>query len=170
MATRVLVAYVTRTGSTQEIAEAVAQALREREFEVDLQVIKKVRGLEGYQAVVLGAPLYMFHWHKDALHFLEKQRKAFGAGLPLAIFAGGPIGDTDENGWQEARRQLDQELVKLPWLKPVSIEIVGGKYDAEKLSFPMSLLPALRNMPPSDLRDWDAIRRWAESLAPLLAA
>jgi menaquinone-dependent protoporphyrinogen IX oxidase len=26
-------------------------------------------GLVRYRAVVLGAPLYMFHWHADARHF-----------------------------------------------------------------------------------------------------
>jgi len=29
----------------------------------------------GYTAVVLGAPIYMFHWHKDVLHFLSQHGK-----------------------------------------------------------------------------------------------
>ncbi len=37
MSSSVLVAYATRYGSTQEVAEAVAATLRERAFEVDLQ-------------------------------------------------------------------------------------------------------------------------------------
>ena len=107
----------------------------------------------------------MFHLHKDALRFLSQQRKALTAGLPIAIFAGGPISIEEGNEWQEARKQLDQELAKFPWLRPVSIEIVGGKHTPANLSFPWNLIPALKQMPASDLRDWVEIRAWAESLA-----
>ena len=36
---------------------------------------------------------------------------------------------------------------------------------AAKLRFPYNLIPALKKMPASDLRDWEAIRAWASSLA-----
>ena len=74
MSTSILVAYATRYGSTQEVAEAVAATLRERVLAVDIQPMQDVRSLDQYRAVVLGAPLYMFHWHKDALHFLARHR------------------------------------------------------------------------------------------------
>jgi menaquinone-dependent protoporphyrinogen oxidase len=35
----------------------------------------------------------------------------------------------------------------------------------EKLTFPHNLVPALKNMPASDVRDWAAIRTWASNLA-----
>jgi menaquinone-dependent protoporphyrinogen oxidase len=43
--------------------------------------------------------------------------------------------------------------------------MVGGKFDPAKLRFPYNLIPALKKMPASDLRDWVAIRAWASSLA-----
>ena len=79
MSASVLVGYATRYGSTQEVAEAVAATLRERGLEVDIQPIRNVRTLDQYRAVVLGAPLYMFHWHKDALQFLARHRAALTA-------------------------------------------------------------------------------------------
>jgi menaquinone-dependent protoporphyrinogen oxidase len=168
MKTEVLVAYASKNGSTQEVAEAVAQTLRDHELAVDLQLIRKVRTLDGYNAVVLGAPLYMFHWHQDALRFLSIYRNVLTNGLPVAIFAGGPFGTGDEKEWQEVRRQLDQELAKFPWLRPIAVEIVGGRFDPAKLGFPLNLIPALRQMPASDLRDWTAIRAWAGGLAAQL--
>ncbi len=164
MTTKVLVAYASQNGSTQEVAEAVAAALREGGVEVDLQPMRDARTLAGYGAVVLGAPLYLMHWHKDALQFLSRHQKAL-ASLPVAIFAGGPFGAGDEKEWQEVRRQLDQELAKFPWLRPVAVEIIGGKFNPATLRFPWNLLPALKQMPASDLRDWEAIRAWASSLA-----
>ena len=76
MEARVLVTSATRSGSTQEVAEAVAAALRERGLIVDVGHVRQVRNLDQYRAVVLGAPLYLFHWHKDALRFLARHRTA----------------------------------------------------------------------------------------------
>ncbi len=163
MSASILVAYATRYGSTQEVAEAVAVTLRERGLAVEIQPMREVRTLEGYGAVVLGAPLYMFHWHKDALHFLARHRAALIA-RPVAVFALGPF-HAEEKDFQEVRRQLDQELAKFPWLTPGAIAIFGGKFDPQKLTFPYNLVPALKNMPASDVRDWAAIRAWASGLA-----
>jgi menaquinone-dependent protoporphyrinogen oxidase len=165
MAEKILVAYASTHGSTQEIAEAVAKALQECGFVVDLRVARSVSSLEGYSAVVLGAPIYMFRLHKDAVRFLSRHGQTLAEGLPAAIFAGGPFGTNAEKDWQEVRTKLDQELAKIDWFKPAAIEVVGGKFDPLKLRFPWNLIPALKQMPASDLRDWEAIHAWACGLA-----
>jgi menaquinone-dependent protoporphyrinogen oxidase len=166
MSVSVLVGYATRYGSTQEVAEAVAATLREQGLAVDIQSMRQVRTLDQYHAIVLGAPLYMFHWHKDALHFLARHREALTA-RPVAVFALGPF-HADEKEYQAVREQLDKELAKFPWLTPRAIAIFGGKFDPQKLTFPHNLVPALKNMPASDVRDWTAIRAWASDLAATL--
>lgn len=163
MDSKILVAYASKYGSTQEVAEAVAATLRECGLAVDIQPMAKVRTLAEYSAIVLGAPLYMFHWHKDALSFLARNREALTR-TPVAVFALGPFHD-DAKEWQEARSQLDKELAKYPWLSPAAIKIVGARFDPARLNFPWNCLPALKQMPASDLRDWAAIRAWASSLA-----
>jgi len=168
METKVLVAYASSYGSTQEIAEVISKTLLSQGLAVDCEAIRNVRILEGYSAVVLGAPLYMFHLHKDALHFLSQHQKILADNLPVAIFAGGPFGKGDEKEWHEVRAQFDRDLAKFPWLTPVSVHIVGGKFDPSKLRFPYNLIPVLKKMPASDLRDWVAIRTWASSLAAQL--
>jgi menaquinone-dependent protoporphyrinogen oxidase len=167
MDSKILVAYATTHGSTQEISEAIAVVLREQGLAVDARPARDVRNLDGYSAVVLGAPLYMFHWHKDARRFLSKHHQALML-RPVAIFAGGPIGEGDEKEWQDVRRNLDQELANFPWLAPAAVEIVGGKFDPDKLRFPYNLIPAMKGMPAKDLRDWAAIHAWAEGLVTLL--
>jgi menaquinone-dependent protoporphyrinogen oxidase len=165
MSASVLVAYATRSGSTQEVAEAVAATLRERGLAVDIQPMRDVRTLDQHRAIVLGAPLYMFHWHRDALHFLERHQAALTQ-RPVAVFALGPF-HAEEKEFQGAREQLDKELAKFPWLTPQAITIFGGKFDPQKLTFPYNLMPALKNMPASDVRDWTAIRAWANDLVEL---
>ena len=169
MPASVLVAYATRYGSTQEVAAAVAVALRERGLDAEVLVASKVRSLEAYHAVVLGAPLYMFHWHADAHHFLARHRKALTppGGLRLAIFALGPW-HAEPKEIQSARDQLDKELAKYPWLAPVAVEVLGGKFDPARLDFPYSLIGLLKQMPAGDSRDWTAIAGWAGGLAASL--
>jgi menaquinone-dependent protoporphyrinogen oxidase len=164
MERKILVAFVSTHGSTREVADAIASTLRGEGIAVDLQPARNVRSLEGYSAVILGAPLYILHVHKDALRFLAQHQKTFSNGLPVAIFAGGPFGKGDEKEWQEVRKQLDGDLAKFPWLAPVSVEVIGGKFDPSRLRFPWNLIPAMKQIPTNDLRDWDAIRNWAKSL------
>ena len=85
----------------------------------------------------------------------------------MAVFALGPVHDPyDEKEWQDSNAQLDKELAKFPWLKPVAKEMFGGKYDPAKLRFPLKLFAG--EEPASDIRDWNAIRAWASSLAAKL--
>jgi len=162
MSSSILVAYATKYGSTQEVAEAIAATLREGGLAVDLQPLRQVKTLEGYGAVVMGAPLYMFRWHKDAKSFLSRHREALTK-RPAAVFALGPTEDTPKD-WQEVRSELDKELLQFPWFAPVAVEVFGGKFDPAKLTFPYNLIPAMKRMPVSDIRDWNAIRAWANGL------
>ena len=166
MSTSVLVGYATRHGSTQEVAEAVAETLRDSGLAVDVQPVGEVRSLDGYSAVVLGAPLYMYRWHKDARRFLSRQRKAL-AERAVAVFALGPVHDPhDEEEWQDSWSQLNKELAKYPWFRPVALEMFGGKFDPELLRFPINVMAGQE--PATDIRDWAAIRDWASNLPALL--
>lgn len=168
MPTKVLVAFATSYGSTQEVAEAIAAILREEGVEVDLRPLREVRSLAGYSAVILGAPLIMHSWHKDARNFLSRHRQEL-LQLPVAAFALGPVHEPhDEQEWQDSRAQLDKELAKFPWFQPVALEMFGGRFDPALLRFPLNKLagPA----PASDIRDWDAIRAWAGTLPAVLEA
>ena len=158
----VLVAFATRSGSTQEVAEAVAAALRDSGSRVDCQPLRGTKTVEGYDMVVVGAPLYMFKWHKDAFAFFSKHRQALEK-LPVAVFALGPFHD-EEKEWQAVRAQFDKELAKVPWFAPAAHEVFGGKFDPATLRFPMNLVPGLKKMPTSDVRNWDSIRTWAGAL------
>ena len=163
MSDSVLVAYATRSGSTQEVAETVAATLREAGLHVDCQPLRSTRSLAGYRMVVLGAPLYMFKWHKDAFAFLSRHRSALEK-LPIAAFALGPFNDVEKE-WEDVRALFDKELAKVPWFAPAARRVFGGKFDPTKLRFPMNMIPTLKKMPASDIRNWDDVRSWARSLA-----
>jgi menaquinone-dependent protoporphyrinogen oxidase len=162
MSASILVAYATRAGSTQEVAEAVTTTLREAGLVVDIQPLRKVDSLEGYEAVVIGAPFYMFRWHKDALGFLKRHQGALSS-RPAAVFALGPYNDVEKE-WNDVRAQLDKALAKFPWFAPVAVQVFGGKFDPATLRPPYSLLPGMKKLPVTDIRDWQAIAAWAREL------
>jgi menaquinone-dependent protoporphyrinogen oxidase len=153
----ILLAYATRYGSTQEVAETIAATLREAGPEVELQPMQDVKTLDGYDAVVLGAAIYSTKWHPDAHQFLSQHQAALKQ-RPVAIFALGPL-TTGDVPMRNSRRQLDRELAKYPWLKPVAVEMFVGKYDPSQLGFFDRLFSTA-----SDHRDWEAIRTWAKAL------
>jgi menaquinone-dependent protoporphyrinogen oxidase len=154
----ILLAYATRFGSTQEVAEAITATLREAGIEVELQAMQDVESLDGYDAIVLGAALYNTRWHQAAHQFLTKHKESLMQ-RPVAIFTLGPL-NTSDAAKRNSRRQLDKELGKYAWLKPVALEVFAGKYDPSKpgMGFFERLLPA------RDYRDWEAMRAWANAL------
>lgn len=164
---KVLIAYATTSGSTREIAERVGEFLDEKGLNVDVRSCREKTDLKDYDAIILGAPLYLFHLHKDAVHFLQRHQKHLEK-LPVAIFAGGPYGPTAAEDALEVQKNLEKELEKHTWLQPVSTQLVGGRFDPALLRFPYNLIPAMKSAPACDSRNWEEIKAWAESLPELL--
>jgi menaquinone-dependent protoporphyrinogen oxidase len=158
----VLVSYATKHGSTQEVAEAIAETLDASGLNVDVLPARRVTDIGPYDAVVLGGALYMGRWHRDALRLLRRHADALGR-RPLALFAMGPM-SLEPGELESARRQLERSLHSVPHLSPVSTAVFGGVVDPSELRFPLNRMPA------TDARDWDAITAWAQELAPRFAA
>jgi menaquinone-dependent protoporphyrinogen oxidase len=173
----VLVTYATRYGSTQEVAENIAATLRQHGLRVELAPMSEVRAVGGYDAIVCGSPLYVGHWPREAHNFLTRHREAL-ARRPVMFFTLGPVNPYSEETakeWEDDRRQLEKELERYVWLRPVSKELFGGVYDPSTLRFPETLLAKLPISPlydvaATDARDWQAIRVWAERIAETILA
>ena len=156
-----LVAYATKYGSTREVAEGVAKRISERGVKVDVRPARDVDSFDGYDAVVFGGALYFFRLIREGRRFLARNRKALSA-LPVAVFGMGPIEDTEEQ-YVGARGHLDKSLDKNRSISPVAVAVFGGALDPTALRFPHAN-PATKKMPPTDLRDWEAINAWADTL------
>jgi menaquinone-dependent protoporphyrinogen oxidase len=104
-------------------------------------------------------------WRGEAHRFLRRHREELSA-LPLALFGLGPIEDTPEQ-FLGAREHLDKGLAKHDWLHPRAITVFGGKLDSSGLRFPDNN-PAMRGMASVDLRDFQKVDEWAESLVGAL--
>jgi menaquinone-dependent protoporphyrinogen oxidase len=156
---QVLVAYASKRGSTAEIAEAVAEVLRRSGLSVDCTSVEDVRGIDGYDALVIGSAVYMKRWRGDAKRFLRRHAKEL-ATRPFWVFSTGPVGDPWREvnpGWLEPQQMLD--LVER--LGGRGHVVFGGRVPLEPRG-PMER-SLIRNTPSEfhDRRNWDEIRAWA---------
>ena len=161
MAAHILVAYTTRKGSTAEIALAIAKELEKAGAAVMVSDMTTVSSLEGYNAVIIGAPVYIGKVSGDVAVFARRHRDSLGR-VPVAGFVTGiaPVfpktGDT-----AEFIRQLE---IALDPVKPVVITMFAGKLDAARLSLIERGMISLLKVPTGDFRDWGAIAAWARDL------
>ena len=159
----VLVAYASKRGSTAEIAEAVADGLRQHGFEVDCKPAGEVGGLDSYAGVVLGSAVYMKRWRGDAKHFLRKHGDEL-LRLPFWVFSSGAVGDpskTVNEAWLEPPRIIG----RAQQLGVRDHVVFGGRVPSEPRG-PIER-SMVENTPPEyrDRRDWDEIRAWSDRIA-----
>lgn len=171
MAEKLLVAYATRYGSTEEVAHSITSTLSQLGIHVDVSPMHDIHTIDDYDAIILGAPLYIGKLHNNAHHFLARFKEQL-VRKPIAIFALGPISN-DEEEMQGSRNQLDRNLGHYDWLKPIAVEMFVGKYDPAKLNFfhkLLTVLPAspIHGLTATDNRNWDAINKWTNDLVSLV--
>ena len=170
MLPEMLIAYVTRSGSTAEVAEALGESLREAGIKADALPMTNVESVPEGKPVILGAALYVGHFPKEFHQFVAHNRAALTRLHPW-VFVMGPT-ENEPRHFESARQQAEKQLAKYPWLRPIEVRIFGGKFDPRTLTlpFPMSLIMNLpgnpmSKLPASDIRDWEGIRAWAKSIA-----
>ncbi|HEX3002363.1 MAG TPA: flavodoxin domain-containing protein [Methanoregula sp.] len=165
MTARILVAYVSQKGSTAEIARAVGKELESAGCRVDVAELNSISSLAHYDAVVIGAPVYMGRISGDVAGFIARHKDAI-ARLPVAGFVTGIAPVFPKAG--NVSTFTGQLAVALTPLHPVALTMFAGRLDAQQLSFVERGMVSLLKAPTGDFRNWDAIAAWAGKLPPLL--
>jgi menaquinone-dependent protoporphyrinogen oxidase len=157
---RVLVAYASKHGATQGIADAIVDRLRERAVGAEAVSVDQVDDPHGYDAIVLGSALYAGSWLKPALEFAHHHREVLER-VPVWLFSSGPLG-TDVQDAEEQPKQLPalQEM-----LHPKGYRLFFGALHHDRLSFPERMMVKAVRAPEGDFRDWEGIGRWADEIA-----
>lgn len=155
---RVLLAYETKHGSTLHTAGEMAEQIRRARHQAEVRRSREVRDLEGYDAVILGAPLYYGRWNGDAGRFVRKHREALAA-RPFRVFALGPTtADRGDASYASEGARLRGALERAGCPANARVEVFGGVIDTSKLHFPFSRMEA------GDWRPWALIEAWVGEL------
>lgn len=171
---RILVAYASKHGGTEGIAERLGQTLTDLGHDVDVRGVQEA-GTGGYDAFVIGSAEYMAHWRKEATAFVEQHREQI-SGHPVWLFSSGPLGTerTDEHGRDLRELSRPQELPDLEdAVHPREHRVFFGRIDPHELTLTekaIRKLPAGRDLlPEGDFRDWDDVDAWARDIDAQLA-
>lgn len=159
-----LVVYASRHGATAGIAARIATRLVRSGASVDLRPVDEVETLDGYDAVVLGAPVYDQSWPPEANAFVAGNRDALAA-RPVWLFSVGAYGDTkrligalthkEPKGIGKVRAEVGARDYRVfrgvihkhqwPFASRVFFHAFGGRF--------------------GDRRDWPTIDAWADRIA-----
>jgi menaquinone-dependent protoporphyrinogen oxidase len=158
---RILVAYASKKGSTTEIAQAIAQELQAAGHVVDVNETGAVTSPAGYDAVVIGGPVYMGKMMGEVGKFVKRYYTEL-KDLPVAGFIVG-LGTVskDPASIMNAEKVLLESLAPL---QPVAVTAFAGRLDPEKLSWFQNWITKNVKSPVGDFRDWSAIAAWAKEL------
>ncbi len=161
MAAHILVAYTTRKGSTAEIALAIAKELEKSGAAVTVSDMTTVSSLEGYNAVVIGAPVYTGKVAREVAVFARRHRDSLSR-VPVAGFLTGIAPVYPKTG--DISVFTGQLAEALAPAKPVAVTMFAGSLDVKRLSFIERGMTSLLKVPTGDFRDWVTIALWARDL------
>jgi menaquinone-dependent protoporphyrinogen IX oxidase len=188
---KVLVAYSTNSGSTEEVVKVIAEELGKNGDKVTLSRLEEISNITAYDAVIVGAPMIL-GWHRSARRFIKRHQSALSR-IPVAYFctamsltvpadhsetttplyidsslAQPPKKEghlTFKENYTLASNYLKPILASAPEVKPVSVGFFGGRLDLYKLKLlQMLFVMVIIGAQPGDLRNYPAIREWTASL------
>jgi menaquinone-dependent protoporphyrinogen oxidase len=180
---KALIVYGTRYGATASTSEEIAKVLRDEGFEVKVADAKKekITDISEFDLVVVGSGMKIGKWTAEPEQFLKKFQKEL-AKKKVAIFVSSASqaileheGKTEEI--EKARREYLEEKAAKYSLQPISMAVLGGVWDYNKMGFffkktmgafkQVIEAAGFKETEPEvyDTRDWAAIRSWAKEIA-----
>lgn len=155
---RVLVAFGSKRGGTEELAQWLGASLRGEGFEVEVRPAAEAGDVGAYDAVVVGGALYAGRWHRDARRFVRRHAREL-ATRPTWLFSSGPLDDP----------AIEAEIPPIGMVRNLMSRAgarghatFGGRLAPDSRGFMAWRMARSRA---GDWRDIDRVERWAAQLA-----
>jgi menaquinone-dependent protoporphyrinogen oxidase len=165
MVVKVLVSTASKHGSTGEIGNRIAAALRAElpgDAVVDVFPAARVGDVTSYDAFILGSAVYMGRWLEGARELAE--RIAALPPRPVWLFSSGPIGDPPKPDEEPADAG---NIVESTHAREHCL--FAGRLDRHRLGFGEKAVVAALRVADGDFRDWNAIDTWGRQIAAELS-
>jgi menaquinone-dependent protoporphyrinogen oxidase len=162
MTERILVTYAIRTGSTAEVADAIASRLCDAGLSAEARPVTEVTSLDGYSGAVLASAVRYGSWLPEMTDFLSANRDALSA-MPDAYFTMHMLALGDDPAAAAERVKYSAKARDL--ITPTDEVFFEGMIDPARLSFLDRLAVRLLKSPVGDRRDWERIGAWTDGLA-----
>jgi menaquinone-dependent protoporphyrinogen oxidase len=159
----ILIAFGSKRGGTQGLAEMLADDLRAEGFTADVAPVGQAGAVAGYDAVIVGGALYAFRWHGAARRFV-RHHAADLRQRPTYLFSSGPLDDS----------ATKKDIPPVKGVKTLMNQVgardhvtFGGRLTPDAKGFPAS---AMAKKSAGDWRDPEHVQRWARTIATQLRA
>ena len=156
----IVVAYASKHGSTEGIAQHIAARLVDRGMQSEARPAADITDLAQADAVVLGSAIYAGSWMNEALEFVDRHERPLTQ-VPVWLFSSGPLGDQVADD-EEQPRQLAGIRARVA---PRDHRVFSGALDTASLGFGERMIAKAVKAPDGDFRDWDEITAWADEIA-----
>ena len=161
----VLVAYASKHGSTQGIAERIAEKLQQMGKQAEARSVDEVADPVSYEAFVIGSAIYYGSWLKEATEWVRRHQTIL-AERPVWLWSCGPLGTEVQEAERQPSSGQPKEMAEFQQaIAPRDERIFFGALDHHTLSFPERMVAKALRAPEGDFRDWGAIEAWAADIA-----
>jgi menaquinone-dependent protoporphyrinogen oxidase len=155
---KILIAYATRRGGVDGLADLLADDLRFLSHEVVVMPAKAVTDISPYGAVIVGAAVYDGAWHRDANDFVDKFEDELTR-RPVWLFSARPLTDDNQDELLSPIVEMHQAALQVHAVSEKSFD--ARFHDPHALY--QGSLPYGRRA--GDWRDAAAVDRWAHDIA-----
>jgi menaquinone-dependent protoporphyrinogen oxidase len=161
---RVLVGYGSRFGSTRDIANRIAGAVRADGTDVDVCSVGEIPHLDRYGAVVFGSGVYDGSWTAEATEFMRRHAAVL-ARKPVWLFSVGSFGDRHPIVGGLMKKEPKEISEFEHKLHPRDYRVFAGVIDLDHWPAWGRLLFKALGGHAGDNRQWPDVDAWAEEIA-----
>ncbi len=145
----VLVAYASKHGSTQEIAQRIAEHLRQLGIQAEARPLEEVSDPGSYEALVIGSAIYYGSWMKEATEWVHRNQAVL-AKLPVWLFSVGPLGAEVKDAEQQPKELAEFQQA----IRPREQRVFFGALDHQRLSFAERMVVSRKGVRALDLPEY----------------
>lgn len=154
----ILVAFGSKRGGTEGLAQMVADGLREEGLTVKVQPAREVKSVDAYDAVIVGGALYAFRWNRDAKRFVKRHVSELRS-RPTYFFSSGPLDDSATKKDIPPVKGVQELMERVGARGHITF---GGRLSPAATGFPAKAM-AKKNA--GDWRDAGQVHVWIHRLA-----
>ena len=165
---KLLIAYESQFGSTEEVAKFIANNLAVNGQVVEIRKICEVDDLSSYKNVIIGSAIQYDNWMPEAREFIIRNENELATKSVNFFLVCLVLSKKGEKAVKKANGYAIKTMNLVPKLKVNSFGKFAGVLDYSKMSFGQKILAkiifAIIGVAEGDYRDWAAIKNWTKKL------
>ena len=161
---RILIAYASEYGSTNEVAKYMGNILCQKGNKVDVRWIQNINNLDHYDSVIIGSPIQYDTWIPDTIKFITKYQDSLSKLEVSYFFTCLTLSKKTKQTELQANEYATDLYKLIPKIKPKSIGQFAGVLDYSKMSFLSKVIFKsgffILGVKEGDYRNWADIKFW----------